>query len=260
MNGSSNPNPFSLEGKVSLVTGGSRGLGLGYSRALAAAGSDLILFSLEEDELLEASRSISEETGRRVFTYTGDVSSNEAQDKMLGAALEIFDGIDILINNAGANCRKPFMEVEPSEFDMVVNVNLKAVYFLTQKVVRVMLDAGRPGKIINIASLTSVLGVQSLSVYGTTKGGVSSLTKAMALELAPHNINVNAIAPGYFRTAFTEAAFQDPERAAWINSRIPLGRYGTPEDIANLAVFLASKASDYLTGNIIFADGGWTSA
>ena len=253
-------NPFSLQGKVSLVTGGSRGLGLGYSRALAQAGSDLILFSLEADELAQAQESIAQESGRKVFTYTGDVSDLAVQEEMLSQALKEFDGIDILINNAGANCRKPFLEIEPAEFDLVVNVNLRAVYFLAQKVARGMVERAQGGKIINIASLTSLLGIQSLSVYGSSKGAVYALTKALALELAPHGINVNAIAPGYFRTAFTEAAFQDPERAKWITSRIPLGRHGTPEDIGNLAVFLASPASDYLTGTVTFADGGWTSA
>jgi NAD(P)-dependent dehydrogenase (short-subunit alcohol dehydrogenase family) len=253
-------NPFSLQGKVSLVTGGSRGLGLGYARALARAGSDLIILGRGEDALAEASRTISEETGRKVLIYAGDVSSEDTQNNMLQKALEVFGGIDILINNAGANCRKPFLEIQPEEFDLVMDVNVKAVYFLTQKVVQLMLERGQGGKIINIASLTSVMGIQSLSVYGSSKGGVLALTKALALELAPHKINVNAIAPGYFRTDFTEAAFQIPERAAWINSRIPLGHYGKPDEIANLAVFLSSSAADYMTGNVIFADGGWTSA
>lgn len=254
------PDPFSLEGKVSLVTGGSRGLGFGYARALASAGSDLVLFSLEEEELKEAQRDITKEMGKKVVTIQGDVASSEDQDRLVEAALNAFSGIDILINNAGANCRKPFVEIRPEEFDRVVNVNFKAVYFLTQKIVKHMIDRGQGGKLINIASLTSILGLQSLSVYGGTKGAVFALTKSLAVELAPHGIRVNAIAPGYFRTSFTEAAFQDPKRVEWMNSRIPLGRTGKPEDIANLAVFLASPASDYLTGTVTFADGGWTAA
>ena len=256
----SRENPFSLKGKVGLITGGSRGLGLGYARSLAAAGADLVLFSLEEDELREAERLITEESGQKVAVFQGDVASLEKIDRVVDSALEVFPGIDILINNAGANCRKPFLEIEPDDFDRVVDVNFRSVYFLTQKVARHMVDRGRGGKIINIASLTSILGIQGLSVYGGTKGAAFALTKALAVELAPHGIRVNAIAPGYFRTSFTEAAFQDPARVEWMKSRTPLGRTGTPEDIGNLAVFLASPASDYLTGTVTFADGGWTAA
>jgi 2-dehydro-3-deoxy-D-gluconate 5-dehydrogenase len=253
-------NPFSLEGKVGLITGGSRGLGLGYARCLAAAGADLVIISREEDNLQKAKDLITAETGRRVVVFQGDVASMEQIDRAVNRALEVFPSIDILINNAGANCRKPFLEISPKEFDRVVDVNFKAVYFLTQKVARHMVEHGKGGKIINIASLTSILGIQNLSVYGGTKGAVFALTKALAVELAPHSIRVNAIAPGYVRTSFTEAAFQDPARVEWMNSRTPLGRTGTPEDIGNLAVFLASPASDYLTGTVTFADGGWTAA
>jgi len=195
-----------------------------------------------------------------VAVFQGDVAAPGQLDRLVEQALAVFPGIDVLINNAGANCRKPFLDILPEEFDSVVDVNLRSVYFLTQKVVRHMVERGKGGKIINIASLTSVLGLQNLSVYGATKGAVFALTKSLAVELAPHGIRVNAIAPGYFRTSFTEAAFQDPARVEWMHSRIPLGRTGTPQDIGNLAVFLASPASDYLTGTVTFADGGWTSA
>jgi NAD(P)-dependent dehydrogenase (short-subunit alcohol dehydrogenase family) len=253
-------NPFSLEGKVSMITGGSRGLGFGYARALAAAGSDLVLFSLEDDELQDAQRVITKETGKKVMIMQGDVALPEDRDRLVEEALKTFSGIDILINNAGDNCRKSFLEVSPEEFDRVVDVNFKAVYFLTQKIAKHMVDRGKGGKIINISSLTSILGLAKLSIYGGTKGAVFSLTKALAVELAPYGIRVNAIAPGYYRTKFTEGAFQDPERLAMIESRIPLGRTGEPEDVSSLAVFLASPASDYFTGTVTFADGGWTAA
>ncbi|MEE9612843.1 MAG: glucose 1-dehydrogenase [Desulfatiglandales bacterium] len=253
------PNPFSLEGKVSFVTGGSRGLGLGMARALTAAGSDLVIMSRTQSELEEAKRVITEETGREVAIFTGDISSLEDIDRVFSEAIKVFPGIDILLNNAGVNCRKPFLEISPEEFDGVVDVNFRGMYFITQRIARHMVDRGQGGKIINISSITSIQGLANISVYGGTKGAVYAITKSLAIELAPHNIQANAIAPGYFRTSFTEAAFQVPERAEWIHSRIPMGRTGNPEDLGGLAVFLASPASDYLTGTVVFADGGWTS-
>ncbi len=251
---------FSLDGKVSLVTGGGRGLGLGMARALAGAGSDLVLVSRTEEQLAEAARAIASETGRRVKTVAADVSRLEELDRIVDAALEAFPAIHVLVNNAGINVRKPFFEVTPEEFERVVSVNLRAVYFLTQKVAQHMVQRGEGGKIIHTASLSAQMGIPNISIYGSTKGGVYALTKQLAVELAPHRILVNAIAPGYFRTSMTEAVFQDPQRSAWVASRTPLGRPGIPSDLGGVAVFLASAASDYLTGSVLYVDGGWMSA
>lgn len=252
-------NPFSLEGTVSLVTGGARGLGYGIAKGLASAGSDLVLVDRSTGELEEARETLSRDTGRRVVAIPADVTRLEEIEATTGKALDAFGRIDTLVNNAGINIRKPFLEVTPEEFDRVMAVNLRAVFFFGQKAAAHMARRGS-GAIINIASLSSKIGLHNISIYGAAKGGVFSLTKGMAIELAPSGVRVNAIAPGYFRTRLTEAVFEDPARAQWVVSRIPMGRYGMPEDLAGTAVYLASKASRYVTGEVVFVDGGWMSA
>lgn len=250
---------FSMAGKVSMVTGGGRGIGLGIAKALAGAGSDLALVARTESQILEAADFISKEYGRKVETITANLSELEGIDTIVQQALSRYGRIDVLVNNAGSNIRKPFLEVTTEDYDTIMQIQLKSAYFMAQTVAREMAKVGR-GKIINLSSLTSKIAVPNISIYGAAKGGIFSLTKALALELAPHNINVNAVAPGYVRTHMTEAAFKDKKTTEWMLSRIPLGRFGTPEDIGNAALFLASPASDYLTGEVIFIDGGWMAA
>lgn len=249
-------NLFSLHGKVSIVTGAGRGLGYGIAHALAGAGSDLIAVSRSSHELERLSQEIRRETKGRVLPLSLDLTQEGAIERLVKSALEEFGRIDVLVNNAGTTARKPFLEITREEFDDVVGLNLRAVFFLTQAVVREMIK-GKKGKIINIASLGSQIGLRNVSVYTATKGGVASLTRTLALELAEYNINVNAIAPGYYRTKMTEPLFQDEDRHRWVLSRIPLGRAGVPEDLAGTAIFLASSASDYVTGQVLFVDGGW---
>ena len=250
---------FSLTGKVSIVTGGGRGIGLGIAKALAGAGSDMVLVARTESQLKEAADFISKKYGRQVETISADLSSPESLTGVVEHTISRFGRIDILINNAGSNIRKPFLEVTPEEYDTIMQIQLKSAYFLAQAVAKEMVKAGR-GKIINLTSLTSKIAVPNISIYGAAKGGIFSLTKAMAVELASRNINVNAVAPGYVRTFMTDAAFKDKDRYEWMLSRIPLGKFGTPEDIGNTALFLASQASDYITGEVIFVDGGWMAA
>lgn len=253
------PELFSLKGKVSLITGGARGLGFGIAKALAQAGSDIIIVARTSSQLSKAEEEIRKDTGREVLALEGDVSQAQDLDKIVETSLKRFGAIDVLVNNAGVNVRKPFVDMTTEDFDFVIGINLRGAYFLTQKIVKHMIQRGQGGRIINIASLSSQIGIPNISVYGASKGGIYSLTKALAIELAHHGIRVNAIAPGYFRTDLTEPLFQDPARSNWIHSRIPLGRPGLPDDLGGAAVFLASKASDYLTGAVLFVDGGWMS-
>ncbi len=250
---------FSLSGKVSIVTGGGRGIGAGIARALAGAGSDLMLVARSESQLRQTAQSLSQESGRRVETLARDVSRLESVPVIVAETIARFGRIDVLANNAGSNVRKPFLDVTEEDYEAVIRIQLKSAYFLAQAAAREMLKTGG-GKIVNLASLTSKIGVPNISVYGAAKGGIFALTKSMALELAPFGINVNAVAPGYVRTYMTETAFQDRERYDWMLSRIPMKRFGTPEDIGNAALFLACPASDYITGEVIYVDGGWMAA
>lgn len=250
---------FSLKGKVSLVTGAGRGIGLGIARALAGAGSDLVMVARTESQLREAADGIVADFGRRVEIVPADVTRTERFPEIIQTTLSRLGRLDVFVNNAGSNIRKSFLEVTEDEFRQVMDIQMKAAYFLAQAAAREMVKAGG-GKIINLASLTSKIAVPNISIYGAAKGGIFALTKAMAVELAPRNVNVNAVAPGYVRTAMTEPAFQDPERYEWMLSRIPMKRFGTAADIGNTVLFLASPAADYLTGEVIYVDGGWMAA
>lgn len=252
-------NQFNLKGKLSLVTGGGRGIGLGIAMSLAALGSNLMIVARTRSQLEEASASILAAGGVRVGTVCADVSDLSTHDTILQQTIDQFGSIDVLVNNAGSNIRKPFLEVTVEDYDAIMQIQLKSVYFLTQRVAKQMVLSGG-GKIINLASLTSKIGVANISIYGAAKGGVFALTKSLSLELAPYGITVNAVAPGYVRTSMTEAAFTDPKRQEWMLSRIPLRRFGQPEDVGGAVAYLASPAGDYLNGEVIFIDGGWMSS
>lgn len=250
-----------LDGKAALVTGGSRGLGFGMALALAEAGADVAIVARDEQRLAEAARTIAS-TGRHVVPLAADVSDLAAAIRVVDDAAAAFGRLDILVTAAAAQLRKPILDVTPEDWDRMFAVGLRSIYFMCQRAARTMLERAAPsgemrGKIINIASLTSVRAWPNVSVYGTIKGGITQMTKAMALEWAPHGICVNAIGPGTFHTELTEALYSDPERSARIVSRIPLGRPGTPADLAGAAVYLASPASDYVTGQVLWVDGGF---
>lgn len=248
---------FSLEGKVSIVTGSARGLGQAMARGLAESGSDLMLVDVLPDRLEETASQLATETGRNVSSMVVDLGSMEELTKITPKCLEELGGVDILINNAAMTVRKPFLDITPDEFDRILSVNTRATYFLSQQIARLMIKQGRGGKIINMASLTSEIGMRNITAYGASKGGIYALTKGLAVELAEHHICVNAIAPGLFATELTAPVWEDETKNKWVTSRIPLGRPGVPDDIAGTAIYLAAPASDYLTGRVIFLDGGW---
>ncbi|SDP79929.1 SDR family NAD(P)-dependent oxidoreductase, partial [Desulforhopalus singaporensis] len=186
-------------------------------------------------------------------------SQEDTPARLIGETISRFGKIDILVNNAGSNIRKPVLDFSPKDFDTITDIQLKSAFFTAQCAAREMAKTGG-GRIINLASLTSKIGVSGIALYGAAKGGIFALTKALAVELADANINVNAVAPGYVRTAMTEPAFSDETRSQWMLSRIPVNRFGTPEEIGNTVLFLASPASNYITGEVIYVDGGWMAA
>ncbi|MEK7338203.1 MAG: SDR family oxidoreductase [candidate division NC10 bacterium] len=248
--------PFDLSGKVALVTGASRGLGEGMALALARAGAACVLVSRSAKDLKTVAERV-EGLGRRALVVPANVTDVKSVEAMAAKAVERFGRVDILVNNAGVNVRKPATDFTEADWDQVLDVNLKGAFFTTLAVGRGMLRR-KSGRIINICSLTSAIGIRHIPAYAASKGGLLSLTRALAVEWAPHGITVNAIGPGYFITEMTQPLFEDPERRAWIESRIPLGRPGQPADLGGAVVFLASDASSYVTGQILFVDGGWT--
>lgn len=244
-----------LEGKVALVTGGSQGLGLAMARALVEAGACVAIAARRADRL-EQARIDLQINGNDTLVLNADLAEAETPERIVAETLAHYGHLDILITAAGTQLRKPILEVTPDDWERVMAVNLRAVYFTCQHAARAMCAQGG-GKIINIASLTSVGAWHNVSIYGTSKGGIVQMTKAMALEWAPYHINVNAIGPGTFPTELTEPLYNDAQRTASILQRIPMGRAGNPGDLAGATVFLSSKASDYITGQVLYVDGGW---
>jgi 2-deoxy-D-gluconate 3-dehydrogenase len=245
---------FKLNGKVAIVTGASRGLGQGMAMGLAEAGADVALVASTATE--EAARKI-RVLGRRVCQIQANLLDPGAVPRIVDAAVKELGGIDILVNNAGIIRRAPLLEFTETDWDEVIQVNQKSLFFLSQAAAVQMVKQGRGGKIINIASMLSFQGGIRVPSYTASKSAVMGLTRILANELAPHGINVNAIAPGYMQTDNTAALRADAKRNAEILARIPAGRWGSPEDLQGAAVFLASAASDYMHGYTIAVDGGW---
>jgi 2-deoxy-D-gluconate 3-dehydrogenase len=246
-------NTFDLTGKVAIVTGGFQGLGRGMAIGLAEAGADVVL--VDRTEALETAGVI-HSLGRKSLTVAADLMSIEPIPAIVQRTIETFGKVDILINNAGTIRRTPAIDYSEKDWDEVMAVNSKTVFFFSQAVARDMMKR-KSGKIINIASLLSFQGGIIVPAYAASKGAVAQVTKALANEWAAHGINVNAIAPGYMATDNTKALRADPVRSKAILDRIPAGRWGTPEDLAGVAVFLASSASDYVNGHVLVVDGAW---
>ena len=248
------PNPFSLEGKVALVTGGATGIGQGIALALAAAGADIASVARRSsDETVAKVQAL----GRRAISIQADLTSLEPLERVLDETTAALGPVDILVNNAGIIRRADAVDFTEQDWDDVMNVNLKVLFFLSQAAVKRMIADGRGGKIINTASMLSFQGGIRVPSYTASKSGVAGLTRLMANEWGKHGINANAIAPGYFATDNTQALQDDPVRSKEILGRIPAGRWGQPADIGGAAVFLSSSASDYVQGIVLPVDGGW---
>ncbi|AIR66526.1 2-dehydro-3-deoxy-D-gluconate 5-dehydrogenase KduD [Cedecea neteri] len=245
---------FALTGKVALVTGCNTGLGQGMAVGLAQAGCDIIGVNIAEP--LETRQQI-EALGRRFVNIAADLSRYENLQNVADEAAAVFGRIDILVNNAGIIRRQDALEFSEQDWDDVMNVNLKTVFFLSQAVAKQFIKQKSGGKIINIASMLSFQGGIRVPSYTASKSGVMGVTRLMANEWAKHNINVNAIAPGYMSTNNTAQLRADADRSSEILDRIPAGRWGLPSDLMGPVVFLASPASDYVNGYTVAVDGGW---
>lgn len=246
---------FDLSGKTALITGSSEGLGLAMARGLAAAGARIVLNGRDEKKLAKAANAFAE-SGRQVKAHAFDV----ADEKAVLAAFEHFDAegveIDVLINNAGVQFRKPMVDLTTEEWRRVVDIHLTGTFQIGREAAKRMIKRGRGGKIINIASLASEVARATIAPYTAAKGAIKMLTRSMAAEWAKHNIQANAIGPGFIATEMNRALIDDPKFDAWVKGRTPSGRWGVPDDLIGVTVFLASPASDYVNGQTIYVDGG----
>ena len=245
---------FDLTGRVAIVTGASRGLGQTFARALARAGADLVVTSRSVDSLAPFQREV-EALGRRAVAIELDVRREDSIRSMVRDAAAAYPHLDILVNNAGCNVRKPAVDVTWDDWNLILDTNLRGAFFVAQCVAKQMMPRGR-GRIINIGSLTSVMGSAGLGPYGASRGGIRQLTMSLADDWGPHGITVNCLAPGWFKTDQNKVMYEDPEWVAYLVDRIPARRPGKPSDLEGPIVFLASDASEYVTGQTLLVDGG----
>lgn len=245
---------FDLTGKVAIVTGASRGLGQYLARALAKAGADLVITSRTIESLQEFTEEV-EEIGRRVLPLALDVRDYQSIQDMAEAAFGHYGKFDILVNNAGCNVRKPAVDIEWEDWNLVVNTNLRGGFFVAQAIAKKMIPAGF-GRIINIGSLTAVAGFAGITPYCASRGGVKQMTMSLADDWGQYGITVNCLAPGWFKTAQTRALYENQEWVDYLIDRIPLKRVGQPNDLDGTVIFLASDASAYITGQTLLVDGG----
>ena len=245
---------FDLTGQVAIVTGTSRGLGQYFARALARAGADLVLTSRKRETLLDFENEI-KALGRRAVSLELDVRSLESIEKMAVDAEDAFGQIHILVNNAGCNIRKPALDVTWSDWNQILETNLRGTFFVAQAVARRMI-AKNYGRIVNIGAVTSVMGYAGLAPYGASRGGVRQLTMSLADDWGKYGVTVNCLAPGWFRTEQNKVLYENQEWVDYLTDRIPVKRPGQPHDLDGAVVFLASEASRYVTGQTLLVDGG----
>ena len=247
---------FNLEGKVAMVTGATRGLGEVAAMALAKAGAHVAVCGRDRKNMERVSGNI-KGLGKKSFGIFMEVTSSDSVKDGVSQVLDYFGKIDILVNNAGVNRRVEVLELAEEDWDIVINTNLKGYFLVAQAVVPQMIERGY-GKVINMSSILGTVGLPNQVAYASSKGGVDQMTKVMALEWAKLGVRVNAIGPTYFETELVAQLRNDPERFNFINERTPMGRWGQPEELEGIVIFLASPASDFITGQTIYIDGGWT--
>jgi len=251
---------FQLAGKKVLITGGSGGLGAGIATGLAQYGADIAIIARDKQQLKKISRQIQACTDTTVWTFSFDLQNTEDIDGLFKKIVAQTGGIDILVNCAGINLRAPAEQMPLQMWNDVIQTNLTAAFAVSQAFCRHRKKLGGKGKIINIGSLMCAAARPTISSYTASKGGLLALTRALAVEWAKYNINVNAIGPGYFETEMTKPLQLQKDFNQWVLSKTPLARWGKPQDLIGTAVFLASNASDFITGQIIYVDGGWLAA
>jgi NAD(P)-dependent dehydrogenase (short-subunit alcohol dehydrogenase family) len=248
---------FRMQGKVAVITGGSRGLGRAMAEALAEAGADVIVCSRNASEVEQVAEELRSTYGRECRGYGCNVADPAQVQALISQVVSEFRQVDVLINNAGINIRRPIEDLTLDEFRLVQDINVTGAWLMCREVAPHM-KARRYGRVINVGSTLSVVSMPDRTPYATSKGAVLQLTRTLALEWAPYNITVNAILPGPFGTEMNRPLMQDPEVYQGFASQVPLGRWGEPEEIGGLVLFLASDASSFVTGAGIAIDGGWT--
>ncbi|NOU95536.1 glucose 1-dehydrogenase [Paenibacillus sp. LMG 31456] len=248
---------FKLDGRVALITGGCQGLGFAFAKALAEAGAIVAVTSRDEAKAAEGARRIREETGGQAIGVAVDVTDGGQARRMAEETAQALGRIDILINNAGINIRKPILDYDEDSWDLVLNTNLKAPFLCAKAVVPYMIKQ-QYGRIINLSSMMGTIALAERSAYCSSKGGLIQLTKVMALEWAEHNITANAVCPGPFATELNQVVINNPEANQFFLDHLALKRWGNPDELTGLIIYLASEASSFMTGSSIVIDGGWT--
>lgn len=252
-------NLFDLSKKTVLITGASEGIGFASAQGLALAGAEKVVLVAREVKKLNRAKKQLEKTNTRVFTFSFDLSKLEEISLLWGRIIKTTSRIDILVNNVGMTRRRVTEEVDLEEWQRVLDLNLTSVFLLSQLFARELIKKKRRGKIINITSLLAERARPTIAAYGVSKAGLSQLTKTLAVEWAKYGINVNAIGPGYIKTRLTQPLVEDEKFNQWVIRKTPQGRWGEPTDLMGTVIFLAAPASDFITGQTIYVDGGWLS-
>ena len=251
------PNPFQLEGRTALITGGSRGLGFVFAQTLAQAGASIVIVSREEERCRHVAQELEQSFGRPMYALGCDVAQAEQVDALYDTVTSSVEHIDILINSAGLNRRNPIAELRVEDWDDVVDANLKAPFLMARKFGPAMAQRGW-GRIIHLGSILSAIGIPGRTPYAASKAGLLGLTRTLALEWANRNVTVNALCPGPFKTDMNIELIRDPVRFQEFVQKIPMGRWGELNELTGPILFLASEASSYMTGQTLYIDGGWT--